>query len=158
MLTAISRYGARVLPNTEQLVAGCKARGEFIQGPQIAQFEAALQEPERLERFEAVVRVESMEPLPLAAWHAWPRLEGVMAEAYEEPIAPRKVAARPEWVELMRSLREDIARRRAELNSPAQAAQVAHTAPAAPSPPRNRPRRPRARSRPVRLTPTRRRT
>src|SRR3954471_984427 len=41
MLTAISRYGARVLPNTEQLVAGCKARGEFIQGPQIAVFEAA---------------------------------------------------------------------------------------------------------------------
>jgi dTDP-4-amino-4,6-dideoxygalactose transaminase len=41
MLTAISRYGARVLPNTEQLVAACKARGEFIQGPQIAQFEAA---------------------------------------------------------------------------------------------------------------------
>jgi len=41
MLTAISRYGARVLPNTEQLVTGCKARGEFIQGPQIAQFEAA---------------------------------------------------------------------------------------------------------------------
>src|SRR2546427_714975 len=41
MLTAISRYGARVLPNTEQLVAGCKARGELIQGPQIAEFEAA---------------------------------------------------------------------------------------------------------------------
>ena len=41
MLTAISRYGARVLPNTEELVAGCKARGEFIQGPQIAEFEAA---------------------------------------------------------------------------------------------------------------------
>jgi dTDP-4-amino-4,6-dideoxygalactose transaminase len=41
MLTAISRYGARVLPDTQQLVAGCKARGEFIQGPQIAQFEAA---------------------------------------------------------------------------------------------------------------------
>jgi dTDP-4-amino-4,6-dideoxygalactose transaminase len=41
MLTAISRYGARVLPNTEELVAGCKARGEFIQGPQIEQFEAA---------------------------------------------------------------------------------------------------------------------
>src|SRR3954465_1269700 len=40
-LTAISRYGARVLPNTEQLVAGCKARGEFIHGPQIAEFEAA---------------------------------------------------------------------------------------------------------------------
>ncbi len=41
MLTAISRYGARVLPNTEDIVAGCKARGEFIQGPHIAQFEAA---------------------------------------------------------------------------------------------------------------------
>jgi len=41
MLTAISRYGARVLPNTEQLVAECKARGELIQGPHIARFEAA---------------------------------------------------------------------------------------------------------------------
>ena len=41
MLTAISRYGARVLPDTQQIVAGCKARGELIQGPQIAQFEAA---------------------------------------------------------------------------------------------------------------------
>jgi perosamine synthetase len=40
MLTAISRYGARVLPNTEELVADCKARGELIQGPQIAEFEA----------------------------------------------------------------------------------------------------------------------
>src|SRR5579862_9367849 len=41
MPTAISRYGARVLDNTEDLVAACKARGEFIQGPQIAEFEAA---------------------------------------------------------------------------------------------------------------------
>jgi perosamine synthetase len=41
MLTAISRYGARVLPNTEELVADCKARGEFIHGPQIAEFERA---------------------------------------------------------------------------------------------------------------------
>src|SRR4051812_23116923 len=41
MLTAISRYGARVLPNTEQIIADCKARGEFIQGPHIARFEAA---------------------------------------------------------------------------------------------------------------------
>jgi dTDP-4-amino-4,6-dideoxygalactose transaminase len=41
MLTAISRYGARVLPNTNELVAGCKARGEFIQGPDIARFEHA---------------------------------------------------------------------------------------------------------------------
>jgi len=41
MRAAISRYGARVLPNTEELVTDCKARGEFIQGPQIAEFEAA---------------------------------------------------------------------------------------------------------------------
>ena len=41
MLTAISRYGARVLDNTEEIAAGCKARGEFIEGPHIAQFEAA---------------------------------------------------------------------------------------------------------------------
>ena len=41
MLTAISRYGARVLPDTEQIVARCKARGEFIQGPLIVEFEDA---------------------------------------------------------------------------------------------------------------------
>lgn len=43
MLTAISRYGARVLPHTEDIVAGCKARGELIQGPQIAEFERAFE-------------------------------------------------------------------------------------------------------------------
>src|SRR2546430_7721733 len=41
MRAAISRYGARVLPNTEEIVAACKARGEFIQGPRIQEFEAA---------------------------------------------------------------------------------------------------------------------
>jgi dTDP-4-amino-4,6-dideoxygalactose transaminase len=41
MRAAISRYGARVLPDTEEIVAACKARGEFIQGPQIEEFEAA---------------------------------------------------------------------------------------------------------------------
>ena len=41
MLSAISRYGARVLPNSDEIVAGCKARGELIQGPQISAFEAA---------------------------------------------------------------------------------------------------------------------
>jgi len=86
---------------------------EFVQ----AAFEDALEAEEtaRLDRFEPVVPTERVEPLPLAAWHVWPRLEGVVAEAYVEPIAPRKAAAKPEWVELMRSLREDIARRRAEL-------------------------------------------
>src|SRR3989440_7182434 len=41
MRAAISRYGARVLPNTEELVADCRTRGEFIQGPRIAEFESA---------------------------------------------------------------------------------------------------------------------
>jgi perosamine synthetase len=44
MLTAISRYGARVLPDTEQIAASCKARGEYIQGPQIAEFERAFEQ------------------------------------------------------------------------------------------------------------------
>ena len=44
MLTAISRYGARVLPNTEQIIAACKARGEFITGPQVAEFERAFEQ------------------------------------------------------------------------------------------------------------------
>jgi hypothetical protein len=43
MLNAVSRYGARVLPNTQQIIAACKARGEFIQGPQIAEFERAFE-------------------------------------------------------------------------------------------------------------------
>ncbi|HEY2904746.1 MAG TPA: aminotransferase class I/II-fold pyridoxal phosphate-dependent enzyme [Vicinamibacterales bacterium] len=41
MRAAISRYGARVFPETEDIVARCKSRGEFIQGPQIAEFEDA---------------------------------------------------------------------------------------------------------------------
>jgi dTDP-4-amino-4,6-dideoxygalactose transaminase len=44
VLTAVSRYGARVLPDTEEIVARCKARGEFIQGPQVAEFEQAFAE------------------------------------------------------------------------------------------------------------------
>jgi dTDP-4-amino-4,6-dideoxygalactose transaminase len=52
MLTAISRYGTRVLPNTEQIIAGCRARGEFIQGPQVAEFERAFEQ--RAGRGEAI--------------------------------------------------------------------------------------------------------
>ena len=43
MHSAISRYGARVLPDTEQIAHACKARGEYIQGPQIAEFERAFE-------------------------------------------------------------------------------------------------------------------
>jgi perosamine synthetase len=41
MLTAIPRYGARVLPNTQQIIAAMDARHELIEGPHIAQFEQA---------------------------------------------------------------------------------------------------------------------
>jgi dTDP-4-amino-4,6-dideoxygalactose transaminase len=41
MRAAISRYGARVFPATEDIVAECHKRGEFVQGPQIAEFEDA---------------------------------------------------------------------------------------------------------------------
>ena len=39
MLTAISRYGARVLPMTQELIGEIESRGEFIEGPQLAEFE-----------------------------------------------------------------------------------------------------------------------
>jgi dTDP-4-amino-4,6-dideoxygalactose transaminase len=42
MLTAISRYGARVVPNTQQLIAECARRGELIEGPAIGEFEEAM--------------------------------------------------------------------------------------------------------------------
>lgn len=41
MTMAISRYGARVLPNTEALIADAIARGEYLEGPQVAEFEKA---------------------------------------------------------------------------------------------------------------------
>jgi perosamine synthetase len=40
MLTAVSRYGARVVSNTEEIIADCRKRGELVRGPQIAEFEA----------------------------------------------------------------------------------------------------------------------
>src|SRR5262245_23313706 len=52
MRAAISRYGARVFPETEDVIAACKARGEFIQGPQIAEFERAFEQ--RLGQGEAI--------------------------------------------------------------------------------------------------------
>lgn len=41
MLTAISRYGARVLPNTRQVIAACAAQGQLVEGPAIEEFEEA---------------------------------------------------------------------------------------------------------------------
>ncbi|HEY7170532.1 MAG TPA: aminotransferase class I/II-fold pyridoxal phosphate-dependent enzyme [Vicinamibacterales bacterium] len=41
MLTAISRYGVRLAPETEDLFKQCEAKGELIEGPHIAEFERA---------------------------------------------------------------------------------------------------------------------
>jgi perosamine synthetase len=41
MLNAIARYGARVLPNTQQLLAELTARGQELEGPHLAAFEDA---------------------------------------------------------------------------------------------------------------------
>ena len=112
---------------------------------QVAEFEEALEAEESLQPFEPVLPGERVEPMPMAAWHVWPRLEGVAAEAYQEPIAPRKAAAKPEWVELMRLLREDIARRRAEL------AASGPVAPPAQKPQRAKPAE--ARVKPAKLAP-----
>ena len=43
MLTAISRYGVRLAPETEDLFKQCEAKGELIEGPHIAQFERAFE-------------------------------------------------------------------------------------------------------------------
>ena len=38
---AIPRYGARVIPNTEQTIAAIRERGQLVEGPHIAEFEQA---------------------------------------------------------------------------------------------------------------------
>ena len=43
MLTAISRYGVRTVPGTEEIIRRCEARSELIRGPQIEQFERAFE-------------------------------------------------------------------------------------------------------------------
>jgi dTDP-4-amino-4,6-dideoxygalactose transaminase len=44
MLTAICRYGPRILPGTGDIVQECRTRGTLIQGPDIARFERAFAE------------------------------------------------------------------------------------------------------------------
>ena len=44
MVTAISRYGPRVIPNTMQVIEEVDARGQLIEGPHIEAFEAAFAE------------------------------------------------------------------------------------------------------------------
>ena len=44
MLTAICRYGPRVLPDTRAIVRACRERGELIEGPEIRRFERGFAE------------------------------------------------------------------------------------------------------------------
>jgi len=39
MVGAIPRYGLRVVPETGTIIKECRRRGEYIQGPQIREFE-----------------------------------------------------------------------------------------------------------------------
>jgi perosamine synthetase len=41
MLSAISRYGVRVVPNTMQIVAELERRGQIVEGPHVAELEGA---------------------------------------------------------------------------------------------------------------------
>jgi dTDP-4-amino-4,6-dideoxygalactose transaminase len=44
MLSAISRYGARFVPDLEEIVERCRGRGALVEGPEIRAFEAAFAE------------------------------------------------------------------------------------------------------------------
>src|SRR5215468_2229812 len=75
-------------------------------------------------------RREPVEPSPLSAWHSWMPLEGIAAEVLETPVpAPaversaekQQAPERPDWVQLVESLRIDVERRRSEQPSAAPA-------------------------------------
>src|SRR5262249_20690416 len=64
---------------------------------------------------------QAVEPSPLAAWRSWARLEGIDAETWEPPApantaerAAERAPDRPDWVQLVESLRVDVERRRSE--------------------------------------------
>jgi hypothetical protein len=66
-------------------------------------------------------RREPVEPSPLGAWHSWTTLEGIAAEVSDAPVpaqvverAVNRAPERPEWVQLVESLRIDVERRRSE--------------------------------------------
>jgi hypothetical protein len=93
--------------------------------------------PEAIEFDDLFPRREPVEPSPLGAWRSWTTLEGMVAEASDAPVpahvverAVDRAPERPDWVQLVESLRIDVERRRSEHPS------------AAPQPPRKAPSRP----------------
>jgi hypothetical protein len=99
--------------------------------------------PDPFEFDDLFPRREPVEPSPLGAWRSWMPLEGIVAEAWDthapahvveravERPAEKRAPERPDWVQLVESLRIDVERRRSE-----------KPAAAAPKPPRNAPTRP----------------
>jgi len=96
---------------------------------------------EALEFEDLFPRREPVEPSPLGAWHSWVALEGMAAETSDAPVpahvveraterAVERAPERPEWVQLVESLRIDVERRRSE--QPAVAAQPVRKTPSRP--------------------------
>jgi hypothetical protein len=81
---------------------------------------------------------QPVEPSPLSAWRSWTALEGLDAEAWDAPVpAPvleraveKRAPERPDWVQLIESLRLDVERRRAE--QPSSALKTARKTPTRP--------------------------
>jgi len=96
---------------------------------------------EALEFEDLFPRREPVEPSPLGAWHSWVALEGMAAETSDAPVpahvveraterAVERAPERPEWVQLVESLRIDVERRRSE--QPAVAATSVRKTPSRP--------------------------
>jgi hypothetical protein len=96
---------------------------------------------EALEFEDLFPRREPVEPSPLGAWHSWVALEGMAAETSDAPVpahvveraterAVERAPERPEWVQLVESLRIDVERRRSE--QPAVAAKPVRITPSRP--------------------------
>src|SRR6266853_1026559 len=71
--------------------------------------------------WEVVERRAPVEASPLGAWRSWAAIEGMVAEAADTPVpahvmerAVERAPERPEWVQLVESLRIDVERRRGE--------------------------------------------
>ena len=84
--------------------------------------ESTVQTPFSPDEPAPIERVELWMPLSFGAQRTWPHLEGVLAEArQEEPVVKTEVVVappKPEWTELIKSLRQDVERLRTERHQP----------------------------------------
>ena len=113
-----------VEPAAPQLhLIGVDALKEFAASVEamIAAEPIAVAASETIEFEDSFPRREPVEPSPLGAWRSWTTLEGIAAEAFDVPApahvverAVDRAPERPEWVQLVESLRIDVERRRSE--------------------------------------------